>query len=121
MDDATFSCEDSCLYANDGECDEDQVRPRRSRRTNGCLATCCVDTLMSPAYAFVPMRRMWSHVHKIMSKSETLSSFLVPRAPEIVLEVRSTRMSHDVALRSADGTLGVAPCDTTLFLGILRL
>ncbi|CAN0066429.1 unnamed protein product [Pylaiella littoralis] len=22
MDDATFSCEDSCLYANDGECDE---------------------------------------------------------------------------------------------------
>ncbi|CAM9180767.1 unnamed protein product [Scytosiphon promiscuus] len=24
MDDATFSCEDSCLYANDGECDEDQ-------------------------------------------------------------------------------------------------
>ncbi len=25
QDDASFSCEDSCVYANDGECDEDQV------------------------------------------------------------------------------------------------
>jgi len=25
QDDASFSCEDSCVYANDGECDERQV------------------------------------------------------------------------------------------------
>ena len=29
-DDETFSCEDSCIYANDGECDENQVLVRNS-------------------------------------------------------------------------------------------
>lgn len=47
MDDATFSCEDSCVYANDGECDEDQVCPSPSEIDG--LSGYCVEGIVSSA------------------------------------------------------------------------
>lgn len=32
MDDGTYDCNDSCIYANDNQCDEDQVRRFRYLR-----------------------------------------------------------------------------------------
>lgn len=47
MDDATLSCDDSCLFASDGECDE--LRVRASPSEKDCLSSCGVNELSSSA------------------------------------------------------------------------
>lgn len=47
-DDDTFNCEDSCVYANDGQCDEDQVHDdsgRALRATRLFMAPECAGSM----------------------------------------------------------------------------